>query len=352
MKYILSDVKTYECANGGALMQKIIYRISALGFTISIGILFIAAEIPVVEAEPSAFFDYLHQASPRPTMVAYNPSNLNPDNLQISTNDLIKHIHKDLICLRSGFNGLVLYRYSPDITPFIVEQAESLGFRAILLGVWDVKSKIELTGVIGITKKYNDKIAFAVIVGNEGINDSRYSFADLDIAAETLKNAGLGKMKVPLATSEPMAKYGLVELRKFGDFLAPNIHPAIDRSDLNPTDAVSWVQGRAQALVQVAKKPVLIKETGFPNGGNPNYTPERQYAFWQAWHDVGAMHLTANSQQDTWISFAAVFEAFDSPWKAIKSGIPVEGHWGILNEYLRPYPAFEVYGGQLDSCQP
>lgn len=333
-------------------MKKTILTLSALVSAITIVVWFMDAEIPVAEAERSAFFDYLHQTNPRPAMVAYNPSSLNPDKLQIPTSDLIKHVHRDLVCLRSGFDGLVLYSYSTDITPVVVEQAVSLGFPAILLGVWDVKSKPELTGVIGITKKYNGKLAFAVVVGNEGINDSRYTFADLNAAAETLKNAGLGKMKVSLATSEPMAKYGLIELRRFGDFLAPNIHPAIDRSDLNPTDAVAWVQGRARALVQIAKKPVLIKETGLPNGGKTDYTPQRQYAFWQAWHDVGAMLPTANPQQDTWISLVAVFEAFDSPWKAIKSGNPVEGHWGGLNENLQPYPAFEVYGGKREACQP
>jgi exo-beta-1,3-glucanase (GH17 family) len=331
-------------------MKKIAFILSILLFCIFVAVWLVDARTPVVKVDHSVFFDYLHQTNPRPMMIAYNPSNINPDNLQISTSELEAHIHKDLACLRTGFDGLVLYSYNPAITPLVIEQAYAFGYRAVLLGIWDVKSNKEITGVIDIIKKYYGKMAFAVIIGNEGINDTRYTFADLNKAADILKDEGLVKMKVPLATSEPMAKYGMVELRRFGDFLAPNIHPAIDRGDLNPKDAVLWVQGRAKALVQISKKPVLVKETGLPNGGNPNFTPQHQYDFWQAWYDAGVALPT--TQENIWISLAAVFEAFDSPWKASKSGNPVEGHWGVLNEYLQPYPAFKVFSGKQEDCHP
>ena len=302
-------------------------------------------------AKQSAFFEYLLQAKPRPAMIAYNPSNLNPDDLRLPKNQLAERIQSDLMCLRQGFDGLVLYRYNPDFTPIVISQAVSLGFRGILLGIWDVKSNEELTGTVNLIKQYSHTLAFAVVVGNEGLNDNRYTLTDITVAQAKLANTGLTEMKIPMATSEPMSRYGSVDLRLFGDFLAPNIHPAIDRRDLGPSDAAAWVHGRARALAQIAKKPVLVKETGLPNGGESGNTPERQYEFWHVWYDKGAV-LQSPDRPNAWISLAAVFEAFDSPWKATKSGNHVEGHWGILTEQLQPYPAFGVFAANQSHCGP
>ena len=334
-------------------MKKIFTRPKdvAVLFIAAISISLAISENSIAEAENTAFYDYLHQANPLPAMIAYNPSNINPDKPQLSVEQMTEKVHSDLNCLRSGFDGLVLYSYSPDITPIVIDQANSLGYRGILLGIWDVKSKQEISGVLELIRKYNRKLAFAVVVGNEGINDNRYSLEDVKATGTMLSETGLAKMNIPMTTSEPMSRYGLVELRNFGDFLAPNIHPLFDRADLGPKEAVNWVHSRADALAKIAKKPVFVKETGLPNGGNPNNTPEQQYEFWSTWHDKGSITNLTNIP-NLWISFAAIFEAFDSPWKAVKSGNPVEGRWGLLNEKLQKYPAFDVFSDKNQTCFP
>jgi exo-beta-1,3-glucanase (GH17 family) len=309
-----------------------------------------ASNIPLMAAEQPAFFDYLRQTNPPPALIAYNPSNINPDDMHLSAEQLAAHVQKDLTCLKSGFNGLVLYNYNPEITPIVVEQALQSGFRGILLGVWDVKSEQELSGTVALINKYRDKAAFAVVIGNEGLNDNRYTLADVKTAHTKLIAAGLDRMRIPLTTSEPMAGYGLADLRLFGDFLAPNIHPAIDRKELAPADAVDWVQGRAKVLAQFAKKPVFVKETGLPNGGDAAFTPARQFEFWKMLRDKGPL-LETTGLPGAWISLAAVFEAFDSPWKAAKSGNPIEGRWGLMDEQLGAYPAFGVFAGNLNKCK-
>ena len=129
-------------------------------------------------------------------------------------------------------------------------------------------------------------------------------------------------------------------LLKFGEFLAPNIHPAVDQEKVEPNSAAEWVRKRGLALAKAGKKPVLVKETGIPNGGLPGYTPQLQQAFWTAYLQNGRL---LKVEGGVWVSLAAAFEAFDMPWKAEQSGLPIEGHWGLLNSKRTPYPAFDVW---------
>lgn len=303
----------------------------------------------IAESKNIAFYDYLQQINPPPSLIAYNPSNVNPDNLQLNIQQITDKIHNDLSCLHSGFNGLVLYSYSNNITPIVMEQAYLLGYRSVLLGMWDLKSKQEFSGLLEIINQYHNKLALAVIIGNEGINDNRYSLEDIKVIGAKFIKAGVTKLGIPISSSEPMSRYGRAELRTFGDFLAPNIHPFFDRKDLEPQEAANWVHSQAEVLAKIAKKPVLVKETGLPNGGNPNITPEQQYQFWRIWHEKNTLKYLSDTPRP-WISFAVVFEAFDSPWKAIKSGNPIEGHWGLLNENLKKYPAFSVFSDSKQVC--
>jgi hypothetical protein len=183
----------------------------------------------------------------------------------------------------------------------------------------------------------------AVCLGNEGIAFNRYTLDELKSAAEKLRNILGRDPPVPFCTSEPVSQYGQARLREFGDFLAPNIHPVFDKPELSPSAAVAWVRERATALAELSHRPVLVKETGLPHGGETHYTPETQKAFWQ--HYRSWPRLTrASKVGDDWVSFGAAFEAFNIPWKAGPSNdLKIERFWGLLTAVRKPLPAFEVW---------
>jgi exo-beta-1,3-glucanase (GH17 family) len=101
------------------------------------------------------------------------------------------------------------------------------------------------------------------------------------------------------------------------------------------------VRERAAAIARAAGKPVLVKETGLPNGGAALQSPARQYAFWDAY--LAAGRVLWIKPGEVWVSFAAAFEAFDAPWKAEQLANPIEGHWGLLSAERKPYPAFAAW---------
>ncbi|MBK8175940.1 MAG: hypothetical protein IPK66_11925 [Rhodospirillales bacterium] len=246
----------------------------------------------------------------------------------------------------SGFDP----RMPPAGTPYPAEPLRAdlaalrPGYRAILLGIWDPTSEGEIAAAADLVRRWRDRLALAVAIGNEGINDNRYQIDDLARARDRLL-ALIGRGRaLAITTSEPAGDYGWPPIRAFGDFLAPNIHPAIDHQSLPPDAAVAWVRGRAEAIAHLAGKPVLVKETGLPNGGGEPQSPDRQRAFWAEWLARGRLvRLTtpaANGSLPVFASYAAAFEAFDAPWKGAQVGDPIEAHWGILTVDRTPYPAF------------
>ena len=274
---------------------------------------------------PSPFIGYLR--GQRPALIAFNPSRYDPRTPPAGAYPA-DELRADLTALRPAFDGLVLYGFDATLTPGILEHAASLGYRAVLLGIWDPKSETETAGVADLVRRYRDRLALAVCLGNEGINDNRYTIEDLGGAREHLRRLTGTGAAVPVTTSEPAGDYGWPPLRQFGDFLAPNIHPAIDQGALMPRAAVAWGRGRAEAIARLAGKPVLVKETGVPNGGGAPHSPERQRAFWVEWLAQG--RHASSGRPDPLISFAAAFEAFDAPWKALQLGNPMEAHWGLM----------------------
>lgn len=286
------------------------------------------------------FFSYL-TGSPVPKMVAYSPSELDPQfkaNHQRLTTDSIR---LDLKALRSVFDGFVLYGYNKDSTPRIIQEAKELKFRAVLLGIWDPRSNEEIDGVADLVNQYHKEISLGVVVGNEGLTFRRYEPDDLNLSADRL----LSKIPqtVPVTTSEPLTmslNSGFV--KHFGDFLAPNIHPVWDRPDFSPEKAAAWTREQAIKLAQKAGKPVLVKETGFPHDGKEGYTPETQKAFWLSYLKQGVITYPTE-RADVWVFYGVAFEAFDLPWKAIATNIPIEKSWGLFSTDRHEYPALSAW---------
>src|SRR5688572_14815269 len=169
-------------------------------------------------------FTYL-TGSPAPTMVAYTPSQLDPRQEANQRALLTSSIRADLEALRPAFDGLVLYASHEGTTHRILAVAKDLGFRAVLIGIWDPRSGEELDEAARVVRLHHDDFALGVLVGNEGLGFSRYEEEDLTIAAARLRKTL--PPDVPLATSDTREAYAkhFEFLTAFGDFLAPNIHP-------------------------------------------------------------------------------------------------------------------------------
>jgi exo-beta-1,3-glucanase (GH17 family) len=286
-----------------------------------------------------ALFDYLN-GSPTPTLVTYAPSQLDPRQEANQRRLATSSIRADLETLRPAFDGLVLYGYHEACTPRILAVAKDLKFRAVVLAVWDPKSAAEVDGVAALARQYEKDLALGVLIGNEGLTFKRYEAEDLRIAAARLR----GKIPrgVPISTSEPLFGYKLPFVRGFGDFLAPNIHPVFDRPQLGPAEAAAWVREEAGGLARQTGRPVLVKETGFPHGGKPAYTPASQKAFWEAYVKPGLLTRTGKKPA-AWVYCGVAFDAFDLAWKSQETGLPVEQHWGLLSAKRVAYPALGAW---------
>jgi exo-beta-1,3-glucanase (GH17 family) len=301
--------------------------------------LFVLLGASVSDAAPDTrnpFFAYL-TGQLTPAMICYTPSELDP---RTEVNQrLLKtsSIRKDLEVLRDHFDGLVLYGYHEANTPRILAMAKTLKYRAVLLAVWDIKSAGELDGVAALATQYQHDFALGVLVGNEGLTFGRYEEEDLAIAEARLRPR-LPKL-VPIATSEPLVGYGREVVVKFGDFLAPNIHPVFDRKELAPAEAAAWAREQATALAKKSNKPVLLKETGFPHAGDAKYTRETQAAFWEAYRKPGVI----GGDEEAWTFHGVGFEAFDLPWKAAESKLEIEKSWGLFSTQREAYPAAKLW---------
>lgn len=274
-----------------------------------------------------------------PKFITYTPSKLDPRNPANNQSLLTTDIRKDLETLRPTFDGLVLYGYHEACTPRITALAKSLKYRAITLAIWDPKSAVEIDGVAALARLHAKDFDLAVIVGNEGVTFKRYEVEDLHIAATRLR--AMLPENIPLTTSEPLIGYEQEAIRRFGDFAAPNIHPVFDNEKADAGAAAKWTREKAAELAAKCKKPVVVKETGFPHAGKPQYTPESQQAFWKAYRDAGALQKT--SAPFAWSFHSVAFEAFDLPWKSEASGLEIEKSWGLFSNDRKPLPALDIW---------
>jgi exo-beta-1,3-glucanase (GH17 family) len=281
-------------------------------------------------------FAYL-TGKPTPLMMTYTPSQLDPRQEVNQRKLATSSIRTDLAALRPTFDGLILYGYHEACTPRIVAVAKDLKFRAVILAIWDPKSAAETDGVAELARQYEKDFALGILVGNEGITFKRYELEDLAIAADRLRKK-LPKT-VPLSTSEPLVGYKSEVIVGFGDFLAPNIHPVFDRPQLEAEKGAAWAREETLALAKRAKRPVLLKETGFPHAGKDIYTQVTQKTFWSAYLAPG---IVARSG-DNWAFHGIAFDAFDLPWKSQESKLEIERSWGLYSNKREPYPAMSAW---------
>ena len=288
------------------------------------------------------FFSYLTNKEEPGRMICYTPAELDPRNEANQGRLLTSSIRADLTALRPAFDGLVLYGYHEQCTPRVLAVAKELGYRGVLLAIWNIKSSAEIDGVAALARQYDGQFNMAVLVGNEGITFKRYELEDLAIAEKRIRP--LLPKNVPISTSEPLHGYTNETILKFGEFCCPNIHPVFDRKELDAEKAAAWTREEAAKIVKRACKPVIVKETGFPHAGKEMYTPTSQSEFWHHYTQAGTLVVVDDKPTaPLWACHGVAFEAFDLPWKSQESKMEIEKSWGLMGQDRKPYPAFRVW---------
>ena len=271
--------------------------------------------------------------------IAYTPTTFSVINDRIKA-ATATGIEQDLTRLRPDFSGLITYSCANG-GELVPEIAARLGFRAIILGIWDPTSATEMAAAVTVTRRF-PKLVIGIAVGNETLLAKRLPWPVLRQAMAQARSALPG---VAVTTSEPFHyDLGMAIANEPPDFLAtqdfllPNVHPVTQ-----PWFAGSSLETQVDFVVQVVTKlaartdkPILVKESGLPSGPAAlGFTPQRQARFWRL--------LTTRLAPDRSRAIA-FFEAFDQPWKAENSrsefGLhPEEGYWGLYDGQGRAKPA-------------
>ncbi len=280
-----------------------------------------------VAGKPASQLFRAYLAHPASRMVVYSPA---PD-ADVAT------ITAALTLLRGRFDGLSLYGCDNQ-TVLIVQAAQRLGFHAVLLTVWDPESEAELAIASSVVRDSGRALAIAVSIGSEGLMQKRYTLADMNNARAELLDRNLQANSVEMTTTEPWWLYlkpESADLRSFGEFASVNVHVVWDTDISSAPVAAGWTRDRAFEVARAVNHPVLLRECGFPGGGNSpreglnlSFTRQMQHDFWESWLGLDRRPPIA------------VFEGVDNDSKHWRG---FEGKWGLLQANLKSWPAWNAF---------
>jgi exo-beta-1,3-glucanase (GH17 family) len=268
--------------------------------------------------------------------VAYQPTGLKLFNGAMTpTSDA--NIRADLETLRPWFDGLVMYGAKGG-NERVPDMARAMGFRAVVLGVWDPNDATELANALAAWQR-NRTIVAGLSLGNEIVFGKRGTWSDLSGYLRAVRARAPG---LPLTVTEPFAEYlDHPEARPIlsaTDFMLVNIHPVFEpwfRSGTadNWTDFVVRVTKRLETAY---RRPILVKETGIPTApASAGFNPAMQRDFYRL--------LVKRLPPSGRLAFSC-FSAFDEPWRVsdfnpVPGPHPEEAHWGLFTESRQPKPA-------------
>ncbi|WP_333667146.1 hypothetical protein, partial [Parvibaculum sp.] len=267
-----------------------------------------AAPVCAVREDAAPTLARLQDAMAEGRFVAYQPTELKVwEGNPVQASEV--SIRADLEALRPWFDSLVTYgsHSGAELIPGI---AKELGFRAVVMGVWNPVDDREVENAVAAWKAHPDIVA-GVSLGNEMVLSGRGTWADLEKAIGKFRDRAPG---LPLTVTEPFAIYldggdAVPVLAKL-DFLAVNVHPVFekwfaDAPPFNWADFVKQVTGRLAA--ERFCGPILVKETGIPTAPEEEgFTPQAQKAFFE--------ELAKQMPPSRDLAFA-YFSAFDAPWR-------------------------------------
>lgn len=277
--------------------------------------------------------------------VAYEPISLRVIDGRPTKADATS-IREDLKALRPKFDGLITYT-AVNGAQAIPGIAASLGYRAIIIGVWNPFDDSEINAALEQARRYPQLVA-GLSLGNEVLFSGKHELPELAAAVAALHRR---VPQLPLSTTEPFhlfdtdrAKPLLSQL----DFLLPIVHPVFQSWFRTAPDA-----NAAQFVVNVVNNLalrfcglILVKEVGEPTAPAAlGFSAQRQAGFFA--------ELRKQFPQQRMKGFA-YFSAFDAPWRAYdelagvkQAGGPgpheEEAHWGLYDADRKP----KLAGSQL-----
>jgi len=272
--------------------------------------------------------------------VAYQPTSLQMVNGHPTRVDAAS-IRADLQALRPYFDGLITYG-SVDGAEAIPAIAASVGFRALIIGVWNPFDPVQMQAALTTAGEHPD-IVIGLSLGNELAFVKRSSFADLAALAVSVRRR---LPSIAVSTTEPFHMFygaGASELLHQLDFMLVNVHPVFQPWFRQAPDrnAAEFVVNVVQQLAEGYCGPILVKEVGVPTApSEAGFTPDRQASFFT---ELLRQFPRARERSFTY------FSAFDAPWRAFDEIAlpnkvsaaqthPEEAHWGLFDEHRRPKP--------------
>ena len=277
----------------------------------------------------------LREALATDRFITYEPTAIKVINGQVTSTDAAS-IRADLTVLRPHFDALVTYDavHGAQQIPGI---AAALGYRALIIGVWNPFDDAETQAAFAAARAY-PKLVAGVSLGNELLFGRRTDAARL---AARLAELHARAPLLPLSTSEPFHIYsepsGEPVLGQL-DFLLPNVHPVFQPwfRGAPAANSAQFVVNVVEGLAAHFCGPILVKETGVPTappGGD--FSEAAQADFYAA--------LRQRFPPGRERAFA-YFAAFDAPWRALDvtpvgPAHPEEAFWGLYDAQRRPKAA-------------
>ena len=290
----------------------------------------------------------LREAMGHGRFIAYQPTSLQVTN-GVSTQADPDSIRADLEVLRPRFDSLITYG-SIDGAEAIPGIAASLGYRAVIIGIWDPFNATALSAALTAAKN-NPRVVVGLSLGNEMLFFHRHSAAEL---VELLDELHAQAPQLALSTTEPFQMFERPEagpiLQRL-DFLLPNVHPIFQPwfHGAPEGNAVQFVVNVVSDLGRDYCGPILVKETGIPTAPEvKGFNEKKQASFYE---ELGHRFAESEAPKSAGSGRAvgdrafAYFAAFDAPWR-LQDGGPAAGqrpaeeeaHWGLYDEKRRPKP--------------
>jgi exo-beta-1,3-glucanase (GH17 family) len=291
----------------------------------------------------------LREAMAHGRFIAYQPTSLQVTN-GVSTQADPDSIRADLQVLRPRFDSLITYGsiIGAEAIPGI---AASLGYRAVIIGIWDPFNATALSAALTAAKN-NPRVVVGLSLGNEMLFFHRHSAAEL---VELLDKLHAQAPQLGLSTTEPFQMFEAPEagsiLQRL-DFLLANVHPVFQPwfRDAPEANAVQFVVNVVSDLGRYYCGPILVKETGIPTApAEKGFNEQKQASFYdELGHRFAASAAapkSVGSEPAAGDRAFAYFAAFDAPWR-LQDGGPAAGqrpaeeeaHWGLYDEKRRPKP--------------
>lgn len=256
--------------------------------------------------------------------IGYAPTHFNPRNMIYPS---VENMTEDLyVLIQAGFNGIITFGAEQTLWQ-IPDLAKSIGFKGVIMGIWQPDSPEELKNAI---RAKNNVDAFCV--GHMGLNIN-YSYHTLKKAIIQIKE----RTNKPVSTTESIDLYNRKSpLIQLSDWIFPDARLYWQQMETEQVEVhFNFLVKKYEQLISLSEKPVLIKTVGFPTKGSHVATEQNQAQFFDL--------LLANAKHPFERLRFAYFEAFDQPWKTWHE---VEGNWGIFRDDRSPKPGKEKIWGK------